>query len=189
MFYCILRRSGLEEEVIHQVLIKKNINNILKYKKEENCGLSLKRSHFIVKKADDVQKRKRDEIEEDGLVADNNLVTITGQIGTLDDQLTAELYTNDLEDNVDESAVIEYEKEEELKDLLSATAKSVVEDVDEMEALIPVLEEKYNLLTVSDDSDQQQRYRASILFDLRKYSTFFLLCFDKKKRYCSSHWR
>ncbi|KAL7314115.1 hypothetical protein PS15m_007767 [Mucor circinelloides] len=57
-----------------------------------------------------------------------------------------------------------------------------------MDALIPVLEEKYNLLTICD-SKQQQTDRAS--FDLRKNNTFRYAsliayfkkrCFDKKKK-------
>ncbi|EPB90910.1 hypothetical protein HMPREF1544_02162 [Mucor circinelloides 1006PhL] len=151
---------------INSALTKKNINDILKYKKgaentvkgrarylgtsrsslyrkklstlEQNGGSSLEKFGFVVKKADGIQKRKRDEVEENGLVANNSVALTTGQTGTLDDQLTTELYINDLEDIVDGSAVIGYKKEEELEDL-STTAKSVVEDdVDEMEALIPV---------------------------------------------------
>ncbi|KAL7335326.1 hypothetical protein PS15p_200818 [Mucor circinelloides] len=204
---------------IDSALTKKNINDILKYKKEaenavkgrrapylggtsrsslyrkklptleQNGGSSLEKFGFVVKKADGFQKRKRDEVEENGLVAVNTIAITTGQTGTLDDQLTTdELYINDLDDIVDGSAVIGYEKEEELVDL-STTAKSVGEDVDEMEALIPVFEEKYNLLAISCDSEQQQTDRASL--DLRKYNTFRYAsliayfkkcCFDKKKK-------
>ncbi|KAL9538769.1 hypothetical protein PS6_011460 [Mucor atramentarius] len=200
---------------IDSALIKKNINDILKYKKgaenrlkvkaryistsrfslyrkklptaKQNDGSSLEKVGFFVKMANDVPKRKRNEME-DNLVADNSsVVTTIGQTGTLDEQLTTELYMNVLEDIAEGSVVvIDYEKEEELEDI-SARAKSV-EDVEEMEALIPVLEDKYNRLTISD-TDQQQTDRAS--FDLRKYNTFLYpslieyfkkRCFDKKKK-------
>ncbi|KAL7329510.1 hypothetical protein PS15p_207598 [Mucor circinelloides] len=118
---------------IDSALTQKNINDILKYKKgaentvkgrarylgtsrsslyrkklrtlEQNDGPSslVEKFGFVVKKTDGAQKRKRDEMEENGLVADNTVAITTGQTGTLDDHFTTELYINDPEDIVDGS--------------------------------------------------------------------------------------
>lgn len=147
---------------------------------EQNGGSSLEMFGFTVKKAVDTpKKRTREEMqeEEDAVIS---------QAEKLEGQLAADLNATDLEDIEDESAVVDYEEEEELEDV-SATAK-YAEDIEEMKALIPVLEGKYNNLMVSDD-DQQQTHRA--YFDLKKYNTFRYAsliayfkkrCFDKKKK-------
>ncbi|OAD01012.1 hypothetical protein MUCCIDRAFT_112439 [Mucor lusitanicus CBS 277.49] len=160
---------------------------------EQNGGSSLEMFGFVVKKTNgDPTKRNRQEMEGDLLVDYNSATTTTNQSSTtLNDQLTTEFDLDDLEDALEgEETVLDYEEEEELEDFSIAAAEhNYKEDVvEEMEGLIPVLEERYNCMTVFD-SDQQQTDRAS--FDLRKYNAFRYAslisyfkkrCFDKKKK-------
>lgn len=151
------------------------------------------------KKADYDLKRKRDEEEETDVgeqeVAANGTTT-EKQPEAMEDQLSSEINFDDLEEMDASESCINYEEEEDLEDLEdenTTTEKAkYVENLTEMEALIPLLEQKYQCLKVSDD-DQQQTDRA--YFDLRKYNTFRYAsliayfkkrCFDKKKKVTST---
>lgn len=179
---------------------KKEINEILKYKKgaeqqlkgrarylgtsksslqrkklptAEQNGSQLTRFGFTI------EKRKRDEAAEDP----NS--TVASNTETMEEILATEFSIEDMTELDSNENIMEYEQEEDQEPI------SNIEDIEEMENLIPILEQKYSSLIVSDN-DQQQTSRAK--FDLRKYNTFRYAsliayfkkrCFDNKKKVAS----
>lgn len=197
---------------------KKEITEVLKYKKGAEKQLKGKARYLGTSKSSlqrkklptaqqngaqlmqfgfTAEKRKRgDENDEDRIVPETEIRVAEA----MEDMFLAEVSIDDIEEiNVGDDTIIDYEQEEDLEDdenhaasVSNENSTKLIEDIEEMERLIPLLEEKHSCLIVSD-SDQQQTSRAK--FDLRKYNAFRYAsliayykkrCFDNKKKVITS---